>query len=105
MKERFDRSLAEMIRRDRNHPRITMWESLNGTSDGPVFGQAVESLPRVRSLDKTRLVMLSSGRFDSDLGIGSVSNPGGTEWEHVWGKEAPGAGHGPQWTEGGYPSP
>jgi len=105
MKERFDRSLAEMIRRDRNHPSITMWELLNETGDGPVFRHAVESLPLVRSLDKTRLVMLSSGRFDSDLGIGSVSNPGGTEWEHVWGKEAPGAGHGPKWTEGGYPSP
>ena len=105
MKERFDRSIGGMILRDRNHPSIVMWELLNETGEGPVFRHAVESLPLVRSLDKTRLVLLSSGRFDSDLSIGSVSNPDSSEWEHVWGKEAPGAGHGPKWTEGGFPSP
>jgi hypothetical protein len=105
MKERFDRSLAEMILRDRNHPCVTMWELLNETDDGPVFRHAVESLQLVRSLDDTRLMMLSSGRFDSDLSIGSVSNPGGTRWEHVWGKEAAGASKGPKWTMGGVPSP
>jgi hypothetical protein len=45
----------------------------------------------VRSLDDTRLVLLSSGRFDGHLEIGSVSNPGSSEWERTWGEEAPGA--------------
>jgi hypothetical protein len=42
-------------------------------------------------LDETRLLLLSSGRFDGHLEIGSVSNPGSREWEYAWGKEAPGA--------------
>ena len=45
------------------------------------------ALPLVRSLDITRLVLLSSGRFDGHLDIGSVSNPELLRWEYVWGKE------------------
>jgi hypothetical protein len=56
-----------------------------------VFRQAVGALTLVRSLDPSRLVLLSSGRWDGQPGIGSVSNPGSLEWEHVWGAEAPGA--------------
>jgi hypothetical protein len=104
MKERYDRSTREMILRDRNHACVAVWEMLNETDDGPVFRHAVETLPLVRSLDPTRLVMLSSGRFDCDPSIGSVSNPGSSEWEHVWGKEAPGAPRLPKWNIVGYPS-
>ena len=104
MKERYDRSTREMILRDRNHPSVAIWEMLNETDDGPIFRHAVETLPLVRSLDDTRLVMLSSGRFDCDPSIGSVSNPGSSEWEHVWGKEAPGAPRLPKWNVSGYPS-
>jgi len=104
MKERFDRSVAGMILRDRNHPSIIGWGLLNETDDGPVFRHAVESLSLVRSLDDTRLVLLSSGRFDGDLGIGSVSNPGSSQWECVWGNEAPGAPKTPNWKTHGYPS-
>lgn len=92
MKERWDRSTREMILRDRNHPCLTVWQLLNETSDGPVFRHAAESLGLVRSLDDSRLVLLSSGRFDGDLSIGTVSNPDSAEWEHLWGKEAPGGG-------------
>ena len=104
MKERYDRSTREMILRDRNHPSVAIWEMLNETDDGPIFRHAVETLPLVRSLDDTRLVMLSSGRFDCDPSIGSVSNPGSSEWEHVWGKEAAGAPRLPRWNVSGYPS-
>jgi hypothetical protein len=98
MAERFDRSTREMVLRDRNHPSLTIWGMLNETRDGPVFRQAVQALSLVRSLDDTRLVLLSSGRWDGQPGIGSVSNPGSAEWEHVWGSEAPGAAPVPaQW--------
>ena len=92
MKDRYELSVREMILRDRNHPSIAMWGMLNETSDGPVFREAVSALNLVRSLDPLHLVLLSSGRWDGRLAIGSVSNPGSLEWEYVWGKEAPGAG-------------
>lgn len=91
MTEVYDRSLREMILRDRNHPSVTVWGLLTETLDGPVFRHAVGTLGMVRELDPTRLVILNSGRFDAQPAIGSVSNPGGTIWEHTWGHEAPGA--------------
>ncbi len=87
MAARFDCSLSEMIRRDRNHPSVTIWGVLNETGDGPVFRHAVDSLPLVRSLDPSRLVLLSSGRFDCQLRIGSVANPGSSQWENLLGEE------------------
>ncbi len=73
MKQRFDQSVGDMIRRDRNHPSLTMWGLLNETGDGAVFRHAVESLPLVRALDDTRLVMLNSGRFDGQTGVGGMA--------------------------------
>ena len=68
MKERYDESVFNMIRRDRNHPSVTIWGLLNETTDGAVFRHAVQVLPEVRKLDNTRVVMLNSGRFDHALG-------------------------------------
>src|SRR5690606_33449309 len=47
--------------------------------------------------------LLSSGRWDCDLSICSVSNPGSAEWEHVWGAAAPGADPAPYSWKLGYP--
>jgi hypothetical protein len=91
MGERYDRNTGDMIRRDRNHACVTIWGLLNETNDSPTFRHAVDYLPKARALDPTRLILLGSGRFDEELGIGSLSNPGGTAWEHVWGVERPGA--------------
>jgi len=102
MAERFDRSVAEMIRRDRNHPSVVIWGLLNETRDGPVFRHAVEALKLVRSLDDTRLVLLGSGRWDGQFNIGSVSNPGSDRWECVWGMEDPSYSTPFAWGSGGY---
>jgi hypothetical protein len=91
MAERFDRSVREMVRRDHNHPGLVVWGLLNETLDGPVFRKAVEALNTVRAEDQTRLVFLSSGRWDAQPGVGSICNPGNHEWEHQWGIETPGA--------------
>jgi len=91
MAERFDRSTSEMIQRDRNHPSVTIWGLLNETPDGAIFRHAVSTLPLVRSLDDTRMVLLGSGRWDGIWSIGSISNPGSNEWEHLLGGEAPDA--------------
>jgi hypothetical protein len=84
-----------MILRDRNHPSVVIWGLLNETPDGPTFRHAVASLPLLRDLDGTRTVLLSSGRWDRAADIGSVSNPGSVDWEHVWGSEAPAAAAAP----------
>src|SRR6202012_2550511 len=76
MAGRFDRSLREMLLRARNHPSVVIWGLLNETREGAVFRHAVGSLATVRSLDETRLVLLSSGRWGGDLSIGSVAQPG-----------------------------
>jgi hypothetical protein len=91
MGARFDASTAAMIRRDRNHPSVTIWGLLNETQDGPVFRHALAYLPALRALDPARLVLLGSGRWDGQMKFGSASNPGGGVWEHVWGGEGPGA--------------
>ncbi|HEY6498052.1 MAG TPA: glycoside hydrolase family 2 TIM barrel-domain containing protein [Streptosporangiaceae bacterium] len=99
---RFDRSVREMVLRDRNHPSLVIWGLLNETREGAVFRHAVGALATVRDLDPTRLVLLSSGRWDGDLSIGSVANPGQDQWQHEWGQESssqpppePGAAVGP----------
>ena len=71
MAERMTRSLTGMLLRDRNHPSIVIWGLLNETGQGNVFRQAVASLPLVRSLDNSRIVLLGSGRFDT---IGNYLN-------------------------------
>ena len=63
--ERMDRTLTAMVLRDRNHPSVVMWGLLNETGLGDVFNQAVASLPLMRRLDDSRIVMLGSGRFDA----------------------------------------
>jgi len=76
--ERFTRAIQAMVKRDRNHPCVVMWGMLNETSKGPVFDQAVASLPVLRALDDTRVVMLNSGNWHTQAG----STPAGLElWQ------------------------
>ena len=82
MKRRFERSLGEIVLRDRNHPSVVAWGVLNETGAGdPAFRHGVQSLPLVRWLDEGRMCILNSGRFDGDYTIGSLSNPGSPAWE------------------------
>jgi hypothetical protein len=88
MAERFDESVKSMIRRDRNHPSVVVWGLLNETHDGPVFQHAVKALTTVRSLDRDRVVLLNSGRFDlQHPTLGSAANPGQQEWEPLLGSD------------------
>ncbi len=81
LEERWDRSIAGVVRRDRNHPAIVMWSLLNEVKDGRLFRHAITTLPRLRDLDETRVMLLGSGRFDNDPKVGSLSNPGSHVWE------------------------
>ena len=82
--ERFDHSTRGMIKRDRNHPSVVIWGLLNENFAGPLFWHASKSLPMIRALDDTRIVMLNDGRHDQQLQIGPISNPGSMEWERVY---------------------
>jgi len=52
--ERWERSISELIRRDRNHPSVVTWALLNETPDSPQFRLAAASLPWIRRLDESR---------------------------------------------------
>ena len=81
MLKRFDLCTMEMIKRDRNHPSVTIWGLLNEMNpERAVTPHAVEFLPKLREMDETRLVMLNSGRWDKYLNIASASNP----YSHTW---------------------
>ena len=62
--ERWERSISELIRRDRNHLSVVIWALLNEVRDTPHFRLAAASLPLLRKLDDTRMVFLNSGRWD-----------------------------------------
>ena len=109
MPRRYADSVLGMVRRDRNHPSVTIWGLLNETPEGPVFRRAVGLLEELRALDDTRLVMLNSGRWDAGEGstagleawrdpertdpcvnrTGSLSNPGSHAWEDVLADQHP----------------
>lgn len=85
--------LLTLVRRDRSHVCLTIWGLLNETPSTPPFGDcaliAQQALQPLRELDRTRLVLYSSGRFDGFADVGSVSNPLSNRWECLWDAEDP----------------
>ncbi len=84
---RWENATAKMVKRDRNRTSIVVWGMLNETFESSIFRTAVAFLPKLRALDTARTVILSSGRWDNDYLIGSVSNPFSNEWEKAFGDE------------------
>lgn len=87
VERKFYNDLTQQIMQDRNHPSIVLWGLLNETVYCRRYEAARDALPLVRSLDRTRLVLLSSGSWDGDLNNGSVCNPFKENWECLWGEE------------------
>jgi hypothetical protein len=82
-------SLDQVVRRDRNHPSLAIWGLLNETSSLLAFQRGKALLPGLRAIDDTRVVLLSSGRWDEDFQTGSASNPGSATWDVYLGGEDP----------------
>lgn len=112
-KRRFLDSLRAEVKRDRNHPSLTIWGAINEMKQGNAVEAARGMLPEMRRLDPTRLWIYSSGRWDlfpakttatkmawatqpegrvPDWTVGSASNPGSTTWDCVWGDDGNPAG-------------
>ncbi len=86
MLRRFDLNTVEMIKRDRNHPCITVWGLLNEMKgEWSATKRAKELLPTVRQADPTRLVLLNSGRWDRYADTASGSNPYSDVWDAAMG--------------------
>jgi hypothetical protein len=89
---RWESNVVEMIQRDRNHPSVVIWGMLNESKwwdqDGVVFQHAVDSLPRLRRLDPSRMILMDSGRQISILAplpyvrpdVGEFSLPDSDQW-------------------------
>lgn len=85
---KFVPSISGVIKRDRNHPSIAIWGCMNENT--PLIDTARAYLPTLRKeLDDTRLVCLSSGRFDMNGKQASFSNPGSSTWDAYLGGEDP----------------
>ncbi len=85
--ERFQRTVKAMVKRDRNHVSIVLWGVLNETPNGPVLEEGVASLPGIRALDDTRVVLLNSGNWDGSQK--SFANPGSDKWESLLADQHP----------------
>ena len=79
-----------MLRRDRNHPCVTICGFLNETKYSRVYETARDSLRMARAIAPNMLFLLGSGRWDGEISTGSVSNPGSERWEALWGSEGTG---------------
>lgn len=88
MPEQMSAYLNNMLIQDRNHPCVTIYGIFNETIANKVFDFAVSYLPEMRKFDCDRVILLSSGRWDNRLDIGSFANPGSDAWEYQWGAEA-----------------
>jgi hypothetical protein len=89
---RWESNVVEMIQRDRNHPSVVIWGLLNESKwwdqDGVVIQHAADSLPRLRKLDPSRMILLDSGRQICILAplpyvrpdVGEFSLPESDQW-------------------------
>lgn len=87
LQESFNKHILNVVRHARNHASVVIWGLINETHCPKLHQCAVESLGLIRDLDETRLVLLSSGRWDMDPSVGSLSNPGQREWQCLWGMD------------------
>ncbi|MBQ3343416.1 MAG: hypothetical protein IJG84_16065 [Kiritimatiellae bacterium] len=87
LKDDFRRHLLAEVEHKINHPAVVAWEMQNETLLDEVHQWCRDALQPLRDKDPTRLVFIGSGRFDSDVALGSVSNPGSRKWECLWGVE------------------
>ncbi len=80
-------SLDNMVRLHRNHVSIGAFYLFNELKRQDILHLGSEHLPTLRALAPNILFLLSSGRWDLEYGLGSVSNPYSEKWECLLGNE------------------
>lgn len=92
--QKFALGLPGLIRRSRNHPSLVIWGLLNEAGanrfdNRQIVKSAQHFLPILRSLDDTRLVLFSSGRWDQLFTVGAASRPRSHKFDCYLGGESP----------------
>ena len=80
-------SLCNMVRAHRNHPCIGAFYLFNELKRKETMYSGANCLPRLRALSPNNLFLLSSGRWDLEYDLGSVSLPYSDKWECLFAKE------------------
>ena len=77
-----------IIRKHRSHPCLGAYYLVNELENNPeLFSLYVQALPKLRALAPDAMFMLHSGRWDRDITLGSISNPGSDKWDTYLGAE------------------
>lgn len=80
-------SLCNMVKMHRNHVSVGAFYLFNELKRRDILHLGSECLPKLRELAPNALFLLSSGRWDFEYDLGSVSNPYSGEWECLLGNE------------------
>ncbi len=88
----FRRTTSAILRRDRNHPSLAMFGTLNETFNYPHLQkhlQAAKEAPTyLRDIAPDTLFLFNSARFDNFKNIASACNPGSYKWDTYMGAES-----------------
>lgn len=89
--ELFEMSVTQILMRDRNHVSLGIMGMLNETKYVETkeirVDAAIDSLSYSRDIAPDLLFLLSSGRWDALVELGSASNPGSKNWDGYMGDE------------------
>lgn len=80
-------SLCNIFRMHRNHVCIGAYYLFNELHNTTTLQMGADCLPALRALAPHTLFLLSSGRWDKQYDLGSVSNPYSECWETLLGQE------------------
>ncbi len=83
----IESALCNMVKKHRNHVCIFGFYLFNELENRDILHLGSKCLPLLRALAPNALFLLSSGRWDYEYDLGSVSLPYSDKWDCVFGNE------------------